>query len=411
MKIIKNTGVLGEVSSARMNNSLTPMSMLMKGPHTLGTLYIPNLEMSRLIDGTDSVQTWIGEDSTILFDKIDNMIFMGVEDIIINCTFDDQLGSIPELKGSLLIFSETANVRENSYFTLDVIDKPYLFKIINYTNNTLASTPTIAVEFELAHTDKSKLDMLKKQVNKDYIICVNKIGQDDSFAIEKTAFYSRKQMAEEYIDLCRAYQELFYEKRVSFFAFKSKNAKNEEIQCIDMLLQNFMYQNKIVVYDPVVTFAVDSLSLRYEGIFMDLPKLFDTGSYFKSIYTQFFKKRLSSSDCLRTPNFIDMNSQISRNFKLKTHLANTYMNALTANHEYDIFTDEFILQITSGSLYTENSNVADWRMKNIIIQLYHNKISDMDFTTVEISFERSYANYYLIPWVLLAYQRKITSIS
>lgn len=408
MKIISNVQKMGEIGNNRLSNALAPIMLAMNGSHVIGTLYSPNIPASSLIEGSNTKGSYIGEDSLILYDRIESMVFLGADDLIANCSYTDEAGSTVEKTGQLLIFGGLTQVREDSFFTLDLIDKPYLFRITGYTENTLSNTPVVSIDYELHSTDKNTLEQINNQIKDEYIMSVNANGITGSMIVSKKKYFTMKDMCQEYAQVADFYRRIFFDKKIGVFACNLGNSG----LLVDYVLMQFMYDNRLICFDPIITFYNDDgkrrFGQKYETLFIDKPFVDEKGS-FNTPYKLIEGNYRRNMEMAYKPERFDLSKEICKNYDKGTNIVKSYMkDSKSEGYVDEMFTSEFVSKLLNGELYGETDDVSNKDLKNALISFIKGESPDLSNLEIEIS--DSLEHYYLIPMILYVYKRTISQL-
>lgn len=536
MQILKNQTILQRQSENYIKGELSNVATVIQSPQILVTYFPINVDATTTITGLKNVSDYVGPDSHVVYDKINHLPMSGVDNLISQSQFDEELGFEEDFQSSGVIFPNTIYPKPNDFFQIESSEINALYIVTGITPVTVRSNPFVEISFRLFTRDGEIIKQLYRQVRDEYETTVTAIGLDKSLVIKKSALYDVQHHVEQYLDVVDMYQTLFYDHNKSAFVFDGlpgidgggcmgymsqsditdaaldpnhphhsiissitelqngavinergdrfyvvegdpiivpgyvpywlvRNHVNQHNQSIsdchcqtcknktcgncdqnawydrinslsgekivrqvfvDMTLWKFMFDEGIVIFDDVITYANNNLSKNIERLYMDCPDIYvDEHSYKRSVlYRLYTKDHKHNPMEFCHPQCCEADPRIAK-FQGKNiyHLERydkTRDCSLNCGY-YNIWDEEFQERLKTGEPYpvcSQDITIASQCMKriypfdvylrNTIILAYNNKPIDWD--NVQIEYDRTIENYTLIPLVLSYYKDYIKEL-
>lgn len=410
MRILRNTEVINRQSSNLMLGELSNMALVLQNQLVIVDYYSIDALSSELVNGFKNIDDYINEDSTVQYNLIQQMPMAGIDNLLMMTDFEDDMGQTIEFTSTGMIFPNTIKPKGNDFFVINIHNTPTIFIITRVSTNIMKDISCFEVDISLKSTNASTLEQLNKQVKDTYRFTVSSLGADKSLVIKNETYFDLKTHINSYTDLCDVYKSLFYDYSRSVFMYKDVLHLNDRVNIIDLMLLKFMYESNIIVYDDVITYANNNYNENFETIFIDTPPVIDMHNYKISIFNRFVEKDIKNDFSQnRYCTFVDYSPQISKFLGIKIKYSENY-SSFTEDQlaiQFNIFDDVFVDKIKTNIKYTETDNV-NYKLRNSLISYFNNE--QIDFNDIEISYEKSVENFYLIPILLYIYKGYITSL-
>lgn len=218
----------------RMNNQYA--RFLDKTPTYVTYYNISNVN-STVDNGFQNVESLLGDNSSIRFNKVENFPIYGIEQIVLNLV-DEEEGLTTEYDGDAVILPNTVQPIPGDFFVINHLQIKLIFMITNIEFDTIKSNNFYKVSYTLKSVNDS--DQLDKQVSDKFKCLVSNIGTEEKCLIKEDEYYQLFELAKEFNRLADDFILYFYsEKFNSFLTYEN----NEKIY--DPYLSLFLKSNKI----------------------------------------------------------------------------------------------------------------------------------------------------------------------
>lgn len=437
MRVIKNQPMVQQLSKNLVSNEMSNIAQVLASPTILATWYRPNPDLSRLVDGWNNVTDWIGKTSTVVYDKIEKLPLCGVENLLTQAQFDDELGTTEDFQSSGSTFPSTVYPIPNSFFYIEDSEVTALFVVTGATPTTLRSNPFIEFTFKLYSRDPKMIKQLDRQVQDIYAVSMSSIGIDKTLLVSKQAIGDIQHHVEEYLEMAYLYKMLFYSEEKAAFVFDGlpdPETGRRRASFIDMTLWKFMFDMGIVIYDDIINYANANFDKNVTRVFTGCPDIFVEDYEFRRsiIWRLYTKDTRSNFDEYRYPRIYEGNPRVTKYQGLDIWHLEGYNNQPYDPKKYGMFyiwDDEFLCRIRNNDPYDETDLVTDAcvecknhccgkpvmcfnpYLRNVIIKWYNGNEADIDWDNLQVSDIKTIENYYLIPLVMSIYKQYIQGIA
>lgn len=429
MRIITQQNVLKRQSENYIKGELSNVAMVLQTPQLLCTYYSIDADLSPTMTGFKNVSDFIGPESHIVYNKIENLPISGVDNLVTQANFDEELGYDEDLQSNAVILPNTIVPKPNDCIIFNNSEVTALFVVTNTAPVTVRSNPFTEISFRLFSRDPEVIKQLNKQVKDDYLTTVTAIGQDKTLVIKKESYFKIQDHVNNYLQIASMYQTLFFDKTRSAFIFDGiyDDSRGEKMEFLDLVLWKFMFDEGIIIYDDVITYGINNFNYKTDRVFTSCPDVYVTDyQYQKSIiYRLFARDHKKQVDEFKYPQSIDPDPRLGK-FTGRNLLYFEYYgdqcdcNAMCMTcPEWD---DEFVNRIKDGVPYNtdyftgvcngcnqrcEGKQLVPYNpyLRNIIINWYNHK--EIDWENLELTDAKTCENYFLIPLVLAAYKQYI----
>lgn len=240
------------------------------------TYYNINQALSTASINNLSVDSYIGTDSPVRYNKIYGLPVYGFSQITEANTYSDDEGGFlaSGYEGNIILLHDIIEPNEGDCFILDMFSKKYIFKITTVEQVVLRSKPHYNLTYTVDIPDY--LPQLNRQVVEEYNAIFDNIGTQDKVVISKKDYDSAAKIMDIYKDIHEYYSNMFYKKRTTTIELVL-NMDGSPARYTDKFLIKFMEENRVFLLDTVLK---NSLVLDYNNI----PDSDDYMSYVNTIY-------------------------------------------------------------------------------------------------------------------------------
>lgn len=431
MKIIQQQNILQRQSQNYIANELSNVATVLQTPQLFVDYFSIDADSSPTVPGLKNVEDFIHPESPIVYNEIENLPISGVDNLVTQTQFDEEVGFDEDFQSSGIIFPNTIVPKPDDCFIINGAHIPALYKVIDVKPVTVRSNPFVEIEFRLFSRDPEVIAQLRKQVRTEYITTVTAIGMDKTLVVQKEAYFTIEQHVKQYINLVDLYKMLFFDRTKSAFIFDGIYDEKEDrkLMFLDITLWRLMFDENIIVYDDVVTYAINNYNAPVEPVYVSYPDIYlDDHAFKRSIiwrlYTQDKKHRL---DEFKYPQAYEPDPRVGKYKGKNLIYFEQYGETCDCNPmcmSCPTWDDEFIQRIVNNDLYPTD----DWEdgmyvgpehqydngepvphfnpfLRNAIIHWYNNE--PIDWESLVIEDKKTCENYFLIPLVLAAYKKYI----
>lgn len=219
MKIVHNQNIITRQTDNYIQLELSNIASAVQTQAVLVDYYQIDVDHSVLTPGMKNVENYIGKTSTVVYNHIENIPMTGIDNLVSESNFDEELGFEETFTQSGTILPNTIVPKPYDCFIVKNSQVPALYVINNVTPVTVRSNPFIGVSFSLYTRNPEIINQLLRQVKEEYTTTVTAIGLDHSLVIHKTAFTEIQKHVENYRDIADLYSFLFYDRTRSAFCF------------------------------------------------------------------------------------------------------------------------------------------------------------------------------------------------
>lgn len=359
---------------------------------TICQYYNINTTKTTLDEATRGNYSELGPDSPIRYNKVKNAIIYGFGKLDINLEVTDFGLEGNDITGESYILPDTIIPYPGDFFTVDQLDKPYLFKVTNAQPNMLYSEQVMyKISWVLSYPD---LHDINNQVVGGYVYNNSAFGTNNKVIIESSIYDLVSQIQDTLIKLKDYFYMLFYDQKVQTFIY----LHNKVIHTYDPYLIEFISRNNIL------SGATDYIYVTQQ---MFLPSTFGI-DYDKTIFSCIEDKDISTKAKIRTVgNLLLCDQKLSLLYQYPIdYYYMEYAHLNTRYHSIDIFNDLEMLYYIKNNIKTNN---ALW---NIMIKYFNNEsiISNDLLEIKNIDYCENMELYYGIPIAIYCMERMVESM-
>lgn len=414
----KNT--VNNLINGRKNIINNPYYMYIDRAPTIVTYYTINKEKSTLDIGLKNVESNIGSNSPLRFNKINNFILYGIKPIQLTLEVDEFGLSSSSLEGDAIILPNTIVPNPGDYFVIDYLENKYLFKVISINKDTLESGANIyLLEYKYEAINDKNID--------SYVVCeyetiVDNNGTDFKTIIRSTDYKLVSLFDEVNKKLKEYMKSMFYDKNVESLIYRLSGMRVYDPMVMEFCIRNSILKSNDFSYMTQQIRIYDTFSLDYDNNFyrcVELNNKDDLNNInlfirFSLIYEQFSLLSMRKEDyhkVVYVNNYTDdmlENDNIDQGFINNEMMPLDIVNNDIIINECDIYKlmdfDKLINKI--------NNKIFDNSIDDIIVK-YFNKLdlSEDDIDILEnIRYSTTYYLYYRIPVVIYIIERYLKHI-
>ena len=363
---------------------------------TITEYYRQNIEASTLDEALKIAQAQKGDNSPIRYNKINDFFIYGIEKIEVQLGNDEFGLESSTLEGEGIILPNSIIPIPGDYFMVIYLEKPYVFKVIDVTSDTLESGANFfKIQWKYSSDNNENIE---QNVVGEYDMIVNNIGSDYRVVIESSEKDYIIKLEEILLRLKKYYKNLFYNSRVQTFTYQVNDDNFYDPYLIEFLIRNKLLEGDgefISITHQMhmpQTFAID-----YDSTFFRSVELRDIASLNKSLH--------GNAEYIDQPLSIFYNRM--EDYFAVEHIPNS------SGTIYDTNSTEF--EIFSLDLYEAieyNYNFSTVTMKDIITKYFNRLIytsHDLEIFN-ELEFTQSKELYYNIPILIMCIEEVIKDI-
>ena len=201
MRVLKNQSIVQRQSDNYIRGELSNVAAAISTPQIIVRYYSINADASTTLNGLRNVEDYIGEHSPVQYNVISNLPMAGVDNLVSQSTFDEELGFEEDFQSSGTILPNTIVPKPNDFFQVIGSEVTALYVVTNKNQITVRSNPFTEVQFRLYSRDPEVISQLERQVKDEYLVTVTAIGEDKSMVIKKKSFFEIKTHVNQYLSL------------------------------------------------------------------------------------------------------------------------------------------------------------------------------------------------------------------
>ena len=437
MRIIANQDILQRQSDNYIRGELSNIAAVVQSPQIMVDYFSIDPDDSTTVNGLKNIEDFIGPTSTVVYNEIENLPMSGIQELVIQSQYDDELGHDEDFQSEGIIFPNTIVPKEDDCFLVKGNKYLALYKVIQTEPVTSRSNPFIGITFRLFSRDPILIQQLRRQVKDVYVTSVTSLGADKTLVIKKSNYFKLEHHVTQYIEILDLYKELFYDHRRSAFIYNGIADENGDIwSFLDLILWKIMFDSRVGLYDQVVTYGINNYNIKTDRIYGSTPEAFlDMSTVRRSILWRIINRRTNVDIAeFKYPQVNEPDPRIGKFTGKFLYYFESYGKECDCNlmcTTCPVWDDDFVYRIKNNILYDEptpeeyerqkqqeestcctpveyvngsqvnpyNGNVF---LRNVVIK-YYNKVP-IDFDSVILEQKITSDNYYLIPILLVAYQ-------
>lgn len=437
MRIIKNQQILQRQSENYIRGELSNVAAVVQAPQIFTTYYPIDPDLSPTTAGLRGVEDFIHSDSPIVYHKIENLPMSGIDNLVTQSKFDEELGFDEDLQSSGIIFPNTIVPKPNDCFTINGSEVTALYVVTDVSPVTVRSNPFTEIQFRLFSRDSEVIKQLERQVQTLYMTTVTAIGLDKSLVIKKDSYFTIQDHIKSYLDILSMYKVLFWDRAHAAFIFDGLVDPEDEqrYKFLDVTLWKYMFDEHVILFDEVMTYATNNYQKTYDRVYSSNPSPYlEEYLYRRSILMRLYEKdHKNAFDTYRFPQAYIQEPQVGKFMGKNIVYLEYFSDTSDCNlmcRTCCIWDEEFLLRIknndpypnypmrpfdttdgcVSGDCSSSGIPYVDFNvsLRNAIITWYNG--GEIDWDKIELHEQKTCENYYLIPLLLGMYKQYIRGL-
>ena len=219
MRILKNQNFIQRQSDNYIKAEMSNVAAVISSPQVITRYFQIDTDASTTVNGLKNIEDYIGPTSTVRYDVIENLPMAGINNLISQSQFDEELGFEEDFTSSGIILPNTIVPKPNDFFMVVNSEVSALYAVIDKSQVTVRSNPFTEIQFRLYTRDPEIIAQLEKQVKDTYRVTVTAIGMDKTLVVHKKSLFTIEHHVDQYLDLCDLYITHFYDEQKSAFVF------------------------------------------------------------------------------------------------------------------------------------------------------------------------------------------------
>lgn len=307
------------------------------------TYFSINKVLSTTSIGNFAVDSYIGKDSPVRYNQINNFPLYGFPLFVDENSYgEDEVGlSMDNYNGEVIMLPEIIEPSEGDCFILNMYDTNRFFIVTEVRQISLKGKSHYALSFMAGIPDY--LPQLRKQVVDVYNAIFDNIGTEDRVVISNKEYQLKSSYETVYKDLYSYYIHKFFDNRKTLFRININVGANP-INYTDIFCTKFMEDNRIIVMDKLLK----------ESLVLDYNKLYDNIDFFEYKDTIYWAIENRDVRRLKRTNFINIKKMVSP-FSLSISQNNTdvYLSEIYSLKNAYEYNDESggCIEYDFGSIY------------------------------------------------------------
>lgn len=359
---------------------------------TVCQYYNINDKKTTLDEATRGNYSELGPNSPIRYNEIKDAILYGITRMDINLDMTDFGLEGSDITGDAYVLPQTFIPYPGDFFTIDNVEKPYLFKVTNVEPNILYTEQAMyKISYILAYPD---LNGIKDQVVGSYVYNTASFGTNNKVVIESDVYNLVANIQDTLIKLKDYFYMIFYDQRVQTFIYMH----NGVIRTYDPYLIEFIIRNNILS---------GSTNYVYVGQQMFLPSTFGV-DYDKTIFSCIEDKDVETKAKIKyVGNLLVCTQKLSLLYAYpEDYYYMEYAHLNTKLHSIDIFGDLEMIYNIKNNIKTSNP------LWNIMIKYFNDEdITSDDLLEIKnIDYCDNMELYYGIPIAIFCIEQMVSKM-
>lgn len=377
------------------------------------TYFSINKILSTTSIGNFAVDSYIGKDSPVRYNRINNFPLYGFPLFTDENSYgEDGAGlNMDDFGGQVTMLPEIIEPSEGDCFILNMYDENRFFIVTEVTQVVLKGKSHYILSFTSGIPDY--LPQLKKQVIDEYNAIFDNIGTEDRVVISNKDYKLKSMYENTYKFMYTYYIHKFFNKRNTLFQ-ANINVGTLPISYTDIYCTKFMQDNRIIIMDKLLK----------ECLVMDYNKIYDDNDYFDYMDTLYWAIENKDTRKLKKANYITIKKMVSPfSLSISQYDSDVYLSELynfnnicdydSENNYNSIefnFTD-IVDRINSNKFYISD-NAVDRCISIIVRYLNDDKVIQPGyFSSIEFDTMTELEQYLLIPIILFIIRYNIYGLT
>lgn len=366
------------------------------------TYFSINKILSTSSIGNFTVDSYIGKDSPVRYNKINNFPIYGFPLFNEENSYDEENAGLnmDSFQGEILMLPEIIEPSEGDCFILDMYNKNRFFIITEVREIVLKGRSHYSLSFTAGIPDY--LPQLQSQVVDEYNAIFDNIGTADRVVISNKDYQLKAVYESVYKSMYSYYIHKFFNKRKTLFQV-DVSAGPTPIKLTDIFCTKFMTDNRIIIMDKLLK----------ECLVLDYNKLYDDNDYFEYTNTLYWAVENKDFRKMKGTNYIVVKKMISPfSLSISQNNSDVYLSEIYNSdriidsdpvNSYNSVSFDFqsiIDRINSNSFYI-SENAIDSCISVIVRYFNDDKIIYPGyFSRIEFDKMSEIEQYMLIPIIL-----------
>ena len=344
---------LGEYRQTELNN----YNKFLESRPIFITYYSQDSVLSTADTGMQTVERLVGSSSPIKYNQLKEFPLYGTQlsQIDIN---DGDFGLNPEFRSEGVILPGTITPKVGDFFTIDYMEKDYLFKVIDINGDTIKSNSGYyKIQFKFSKPEDDTL--IENNIGEKYTVIYDNLGSNETRSIVRDDDFSLlTELKKIKSKLSIIYKDVFYNNQTNTFTFTEIINHEELPTCLevyDIFLTYFLKKNKLI----------DSILLQVENTYKNFNLIYNNSIYG---FLENPKRNIENIQFLFNKYFLvrDIPDYGSSFYIFDKEIYNIELKKDKENPLYHFYLDEdFIRNIEANVPYKSNDNLS--KIKNCII--------------------------------------------
>lgn len=239
-KFIDEKNLINKHISSYMDR-VTDFSKYIHGSPSFVTYYGKDLSKSTEDPGLNGVYETVGNESPIMYQKIENFPIFNFEEINPDVNYDEETGFSTNLEGTAIMLPGTIKPFTDDRFMISYLDrKDIMFRISNVEIGSIANKVYYKISFYRT-TNKEDV-MLDENISETYETLYDNVGKDEKILVRKDIYKILEELELNFGKLRSDYLSTFYHENINSILYG-----NEFEYRYDNYLITFIRNNNLFI--------------------------------------------------------------------------------------------------------------------------------------------------------------------
>ena len=198
--------------------------------------YNQSKEHTSLDEATREVWDYVGPDSPVKYNIIQDAVIFGVPQMSVDWDTTDMGVAAGEISGETIVLPNTWMPYPNDFFRIKHIDKDFLFKVTNVTTDTF---PNGANYYKVQFIyDKNTTANINKQVVGRFRMILDNVGTEYSAIVREDLYVTGDRLSDIVINLQSFYYQTFFKDGLQNFVYTHDEHRFYDPYMIEFLIRN-----------------------------------------------------------------------------------------------------------------------------------------------------------------------------
>ena len=233
---VKKINSLVESYKSRLDN---PYNIYLNRSPSMVDWYNQCKETTSMDETTKEVWDYVGKDSPVGYNLIEDAVVYGIERMNINWNATDFGIASDDINGELVILPNTWVPYPNDYFRIKHIDNDLLFKVTDVTIDTFPNGANFyKVEFMY---EKMTTEDINKQVSQKFKMILDNVGTEFNVIVKEDVYVTADTLDTIIINLQNYYTSIFFRDSLQTFVYL-----HDDTYFYDPYMVEFLRRNEIL---------------------------------------------------------------------------------------------------------------------------------------------------------------------